>query len=238
MKIVRLKGGLGNQLFIIAKALHLREGEKIIIDARATSRKDRLPDIGLLRFLNFCYISASLSNLILRVAEKCGLLYKSKIYIDEYFQEPSTIELLKTENVEKLCAYLNLFPHNSRKECVVHIRLGDFLEYKPEELLSPDYYSKKLALVPKEYPIRIVTEASSDELMKFGFGAILNNDRVCISNNSEMLTDFKDIASAEIVICSNSTFCFWAAFLGHRLKQKKNVYLAPALIKFETVFET
>ena len=55
MKIFRLKGGLGNQLFIIAAALHARRIEHIFIDARPTHRIDRRPNLRLLQFLQFSY---------------------------------------------------------------------------------------------------------------------------------------------------------------------------------------
>jgi hypothetical protein len=236
LKIVRLKGGLGNQLFILSKALHMSKNEKIILDVRSTFRKDRLPNLELVTFLGFKHIGTSSSKYLLSLLEKLGLLQKCHFYIDDYFQEPSTVENLSPINAEKLCAFLNLFPHSIRKECVVHIRLGDFLAYKKEELLSVEYYNDMITMLPLNLPVRIVTEASREELENSGFQELLNDDRIILSNASDMLTDFRDIARAEFVIGSNSTFSFWAAYLGHSLIKKQKIWMGPALNKYERIF--
>lgn len=236
MKILRLKGGLGNQLFILSKALQLSKNESIIFDVRSTFRKDRLPNIDLVTFLGFKHIGTSFSKYILSALEKAGLLQKCQVYIDDYFQEPSTAANLSTADVEKLCAFLNLFPHSVRNECVVHIRLGDFLIYKKEELLTAEYYTNIIAILPLNLPVRIVTEASYEELANSGLSNLLNGDNITLSNTSDILTDFRDIARAEFVIGSNSTFCFWAAYLGNRLHKKQKIWMGPALKKYERIF--
>ena len=236
MKIFRLKGGLGNQLFILSKALQTSQHEMVLLDVRSTFRRDRLPNIELVKFLGFKHIGTSFSKYLLSTLEKAGLLQKCQAYIDDYFQEPSTLANLSTAHAEKLCAFLNLFPHTIRNECVVHIRLGDFLVYKKEEILTAEYYTDKIAMLPSKLPVRVVTEASREELSNAGFNNFLNNNNITISNTSNISTDLRNIARAEFVIGSNSTFCLWATYLGHRLNKKKKVWMGPALKQYEDIF--
>ena len=236
MKIIRLKGGLGNQLFILAAALYVRHTDRILVDARPTYRTDRKPNLDLIKFLNITYYHSGIISLVFRILDKLKLTNKIPFYIDDYFQTPDTLVNLSYANKMRFAAFLNLLPLQPVEMCAIHIRLGDFINQMPHEILPPEYYLDELVKVPLGLEVVIISDADKDELIKQGFSSLLQRQDVRLSSKTSMNEQFYELAAASHVIGSNSTFCLWATFLGNSLEKKKHVSLGPTFKIYESLF--
>lgn len=236
MKIYRLKGGLGNQLFIIAAALTTQRFERVCFDARPTYRTDRKPTLELLEFLNFTYFHKGIVAQFFRILDKLRFTNKLSVYQDEYFQSPDTLLRLSDIDKDRLSTFLNLLPLKPQAECVVHIRLGDFVNQMPDEVLAPKYYIEEIERLPDTLDISIISDADAEELIRNGYSSLLQRPNVSISSITSMNEHFKAIAAASHVIGSNSTFCLWATYLGHYILPKKHIKLGPTFKNFECCF--
>lgn len=234
MKVLRLKGGIGNQLFILGKALELQRSEKVFIYARPTHRKDRMPETQLVRFLSLQYSSTGLLSLALRSVEKLELLQRSKVYLDGYFQSPEDFSNIPADAFGKFSAYFGLFPFTQRPRVVLHIRLGDFLYAAPDQILAPEYYLEELdQIADPSLDVRVVSDADHETLINRGYGAILGRENVKLVKNKHRFFDFKYISESSHVIGSNSTYCFWATALGNRHHRKAYISVGPVLKPLE-----
>lgn len=101
---------------------------------------------------------------------------------------------------------------------VVHVRRGDFLQ---ENMLSREYYSKvaDCASLPVAH-YYFISKNKEDEVVLDGF-----KYKHSYVSSDGVIKDFSLIWSANTVICSNSTFCYWAAALG----ESKNVVVPSHL---------
>jgi Glycosyl transferase family 11 len=103
-----------------------------------------------------------------------------------------------------------------------HIRLGDFLAARPEEVLSGrvanvriplTWYQRVIERVREMYPdlpIQIFSDGREQEL-----NDILAIKGVTLRREPNDIGDLLALAQARLLIGSNSTFSRWAAFLGN-----------------------
>ena len=103
----------------------------------------------------------------------------------------------------------------------VHIRLGDFVQVQPEQIITGTVQNMRISLawydrvirrvrsVFPDLPIHIFSDGRAEEL-----GEILALEGVLLRREPTDIGDLLALAQAKLLIGSNSTFSRWAAFLG------------------------
>ncbi len=100
--------------------------------------------------------------------------------------------------------------HDNKDDVVVHVRLRDGMFELPFE-----YYKKSLSLI-KYNKLFICTDNPDHEFIKNfdPYNPIIIRHKDIFDPNAT-LGDFRFIMSFNKIICSQSTFCWWAAFLSN-----------------------
>ena len=235
--IVGISGGLGNQLFQLATAVQLRaEGYKVQLDTiynelnsfRATEIYEFATDLGIpikvrSSFLNGLLriqIAKKFYNLILRrntifESENFGSPFvpkeKRNCRLFGYWQtinsanaiQDSLSELLKSPRID---------------EIALHVRRGDYLseEHSLHGALHGKYYQKAIENLSQKTDFqKIVIFTDSPEVVKNEeWFQSLDKTKVRVSTSKEPWNTLLEMANYSAIICSNSTFSWWAAFIG------------------------
>lgn len=117
--------------------------------------------------------------------------------------------------------------------CLIHVRGGDFKNLK-NTALGPDYYNNSITYLRSTFGVNrfvaITDDASYAESIlpkdvKIFEGLYLsrNNHQARHHIGNDVEGDFLALMQAEYLIISNSSFCWWAAFLNTR----RQVVVAP-----------
>lgn len=94
------------------------------------------------------------------------------------------------------------------KDLVIHIRCGD---YTPGWRIHPEWYHK--IIENEQYDRLYIVMSPIDNEYLDGFKKY---NPIVVSNSTK--DDFLFLSSFDKMICSNSTFCWWAAFFGNPSK--------------------
>lgn len=108
--------------------------------------------------------------------------------------------------------FVEKFPCTEPDAIVMHLRLGDFWNKDVDSVIHPSWYQaclQKLKYQPGSRKLYLVVENKDDPLVRY----YAKFRPIIVSSNPK--DDFRLISSCGTVICSNSTFSWWAAFLGH-----------------------
>ena len=153
-------------------------------------------------------------------AVKCNKLTSNVLYdgffqSEQYFKDykEELISLFTVKQIYRkrfLLAYQQFFLTPS---IVVHYRSGDYGDWDGGDYRIPlNYYMKALSGIPKrnEYKLYVVSDDVSDAHSVFG-----SIDVDMYFSESE-IDDFQIMQNADILIISNSTFAWWAAYLNHK----------------------
>ena len=100
----------------------------------------------------------------------------------------------------------------------IHFRFGDYLTYGNETLggtnivLPEQYYLNAINHIKNisEYKVVVVT----DDVDNFGERLSIIKDKIIVSESEIM--DFQILLNADLLIISNSTFSWWAAYLNKK----------------------
>lgn len=136
----------------------------------------------------------------------------SIVVFNGYFQDSKEYNPYR-QNIKEM---FDLKPiQKNTEDIVVHLRLTDYLWRKNKWVISPLWY---IQLIKKEKyrNCYIVVEphvTNSDYLKYFN-----NIKGIKIVTGNTAAEDFEFIRSFDRIICSNSTFCWWAAFLSDASK--------------------
>jgi len=234
-KTVKIKGGLGNQLFQYAFAIFLKENLKININLdlswfdEQNSRKFQLNDFLKEPFIDVIRFNSSFYNKILsyRSEKFFSFLLKKKFYpptnyYDGYWQDIFFAQYLTLDKYFNKKILLNKF---SEDYYVIHLRRGDFLTSSLHHVLPDEHYLKYINLF-KDKTIYILSSDKNDSL---SFIKKINlNAKLIDCDDKEA---FSIIYNASGGIASNSTFCWWAIFLSecrnwflpYRWLKKRNI---------------
>lgn len=117
------------------------------------------------------------------------------------------------------------YPLNCNDSIVIHLRLGDCSN---ENINVHNDYTKFALMVSEihKLPIIIVTEELNHYCTQSLYNTLLEaGNSVSIANNQldEYQKDFDTIASAKVIVATNSTFSWWPSFLN---EFNPNVYIA------------
>jgi hypothetical protein len=103
---------------------------------------------------------------------------------------------------------------------VVHIRRTDYLNYGKRNISIPiDYFKRRLAEIKDLDSYKVIFLSDDMEYVK---SEIAPQPNFIFSHNNEII-DFQIIQHADIAIISNSSFSWWASYLG----KKDNTVYAP-----------
>lgn len=251
--VVRMCGGLGNQLFQMSASLYVAKKnivDSVDLDCRFldTYETPRNLEIGfLLKYIPNVNFNMSLSGFSktisrLRIAKLFNLNFlcfsfinssaelvrstqtptKNLFFLDGYFQDPILIEnVLDREYIFRSLArdfaylFKKIESNESKCKVALHIRRGDFITSKSAsktfKTVELDYYRQAIKKFPKNI-----------ELLVFGddpkITALFAKEISGINIGDFKLTsveEFTLLAMADHYIIANSTFSWWASYLGY-----------------------
>ncbi len=235
--VVEISGGLGNQLFQLAAAKNLdNQGYKVFIDSiyneingfRVTKINDFASALGIPAIKRSLFLKNLLKVAIVRKIY-VSKLRKNTIFEKMNFGKP----IISTNNMNfRLFGYWqNISLANEIRyrlsellksppidAIALHVRRGDYLS-KQHDLhgaLDGRYYLKALEkLNQKRSNQKIVIFTDSPEIVKQEeWIQLLNSSKVSFSDSIDPWETLMEMARYSTIICSNSTFSWWAAFIG------------------------
>ncbi|QSZ42370.1 alpha-1,2-fucosyltransferase [Sulfurimonas aquatica] len=241
MIIVRLAGGLGNQIFQLGAALlmaNVTKIKKIKIDDRAlgsyeAKHKNELFDFFDLNKIDLSFDVGSSLLTKIRIAKVFPFkVYKypfvsdsnfslalkrpnkSFILLDGYFQKS-----LKQEDFNREVSLLKkiIIPNNMKQkdECVVHIRGGDFVKLGWNSVTPIGYYIEAIKKMINDYGINKFNIVTDDRDYANSILNELNDLNFSYSYiGGSLKEDFNLIGSFNYRILSSSTFALWASAFG------------------------
>lgn len=248
MIIIRLAGGLGNQIFQLGAGLLLAQssGNRILFfDDSALNKYDSKRENELLNFFDFSKLeieivfkksfisSLRLPKLLPFNIQKYPFVSdknfqtvlhapnNSFAILDGYFQKCLTQE----DFDEEVKLLKNIFTVNmvvKKDGCIIHIRGGDFVKLGWNSATPKEYYVRAIETMKVNYNqnnFYIVTD--DRDYSKTILNELDLNYEFIGSNTYE---DFKLIGSFNFRILSSSTFALWASALGNN---KNNIVIAP-----------
>jgi len=239
MIIVKLAGGLGNQLFQYSFGQYIQNKYKlkVIYDISFYESKKRLshekltirnfPEIKLntIKYaglmLNIKIFKKSLNSIIVTENNLNNVKnYDNKIYIGNWQTYKFSLEikniLMRELNFEskELTNYINILNIvNYKTTATIHVRGTDILsggyggKFKP---LNENYYIKALNYFSNIERIVIVTDDP-----EYAKSLNFKSYPLQIISTEDVLVDFMVLRNAKNLICANSTFSWWAGFLGN-----------------------
>jgi hypothetical protein len=272
MIIVRISGGLGNQLFQLAFYNKLKReitGQEIKIDISFYEdqysllywlyRKSR--NIPSRKFM----FKEQLNNEVLDKVDLLLKLYKNKfkvrlVILLEYFIplkyifKLTNINIINENNIDDNKQneadqiydgywqniryiqnqeyyinrilkekYNNDFIDNKTHNIVLHVRRGDQATVSSSHIytiLDVDYYERAINYIKLHGEIFDVVTICSDDILwcKDNIKNLSGIDKINYSNSSSLIEDFLIMYNAKYLISSNSTFSWWAGYIGNSVK--------------------
>lgn len=228
-RVVKIKSGLGNQMFqyAYARERELLHGEKILYDlyffkSKQCNRKlKKVPHLKLyLADFNVFLPKASiLSSIFYRVLGRyySGYPYGEfrgirKELLSEFSLKSALPEIAKTIAKEK-------------NSVAVHIRRRDFVGNKKYDVVGADYFIRAAKYMNEKLGKPVFFVFSDDiqwvkknlKISKFG-------KVVFIDNNEHPTIDMMISSGAKNHIITNSTFAWWCAWLN---KNPKKIVVSP-----------
>lgn len=222
--ILDLKGGLGNQLFILSLAKKLeKSGFVVLLDVSFYSQSNdyqRNVEVDLKLFqkkiisFNHDLIFKLLNRKIEEIDSIDELSIKKFTRFKGYYADANFIDknyLLNT---------LNIQPEKQNNSLMIHIRRCDY--EKLHIALSKDYFIRGIELFLNSSnleKIDIFTDDNNFELADYSLQKFPINN-IFKPNNMAPLETLKTMTSYQNYLISNSTFSFFAAYLGQKINSQ------------------
>ena len=154
-----------------------------------------------------------------------------------YFQRRQYVDAVGTELIHSLSkskVFAQLFSYPANNNIAVHIRFGDYLTNLETKnfhgLTSISYYVEAVRLLQTSHDYdKIVIysdnrqKALSDFTSEYGTG----KSQISISSGVNEYEDLASISSSKGIVISNSTFSWWAAWIGTQLHDCRVVTPRP-----------
>lgn len=248
--ILRMAGGLGNQLFELAYAINQAKKNKIesiILDDSSLSSYKAKHTNHLKKFFDFTNLEQSIkykNSFItkLRLPRFFGFKFtkwflvsdKNKDYV-KFFHSTTILDgyfiwALNQNDFDETCSILknyllepisNTYDDN---ECVIHIRGGDFVELGWNKLTPDSYYLNAMNIMASKYNIKKFIVITDD--IKYAKSLLTQSSYQYEVQNNDMKTDFYTIANAPMKIIGGSSFAIWASALGY--DNNDGILIAPS----------
>ena len=112
---------------------------------------------------------------------------------------------------------------NEHKSCSLHVRRGDYLRFAATfEHLDLEYYTSVLQKIPTDHTILVM----SDDIQQVQreFKSYRGSHQLIFIQDTCSVIDFYIMYLCETNIISNSTFSWWASYLGDEFDQKVVYY--------------
>ncbi|MEI6843444.1 MAG: alpha-1,2-fucosyltransferase [bacterium] len=253
MIILRLKGGIGNQMFqySFGRTLALKYKTPLILDLSWYTRADRKY---ALNTLNIKYNLKITNRFVMRAIK---MILKPKIFDDtnsvkdiaenakkiivvdgyweksKYFQDEKINEILKKElspkkTSDKFSRYVQEIDINN--SIAVHVRRGDLLrDTDTWYVLSEKYFLNGIQTIVEKAQIKspkIVIFSEDIEWCKEMLAGTIQRSDVTVFNDAE-ISDFEQMllmSKYKYLVISNSTYSWWSAFIN---KNYGKIIVAP-----------
>ncbi len=248
MVIVRIVGGLGNQMFqyAYAKALQ-KKGYNVKIDISKFKKYKLHGGYQLDKFKIDLETSNTLSNILTRIGFRRSIKEKSllfnedflnipeKAYVKGYFQTEkyfySIRDILLKQFVLKkeIASTTNKYKKSIEAEknsCSIHVRRGDFITNekasKVHGICDLDYYEKSIKFLESQYN-NIYFFVFSDDIAWVKNNLKLKN-AIYINHKTIPHEDMYLMSLCRFNITANSSFSWWGAWLNDH---KNKVVISP-----------
>jgi hypothetical protein len=248
MIIVRIIGGIGNQMFqyAYAKALE-KSGKKVKLDLSKIKYYKLHGGYQLHKYNINLQEANSISTFLSKIGipktvKEKSLLFDKNIkeidknaYVKGYFQtEKYFKEIRKTllkeftitkDNSESTKSYVQQIT-NSQNSCSLHIRRGDYVSNKKTNNIhgtcSLDYYKKAIATIKKKQK-NIQFYIFSDDIVWTKKNLIVKN-AIYVDHKCSPHEDMYLMSLCKNNITANSSFSWWGAWLN---KNQDKIVISP-----------
>ena len=222
---VKVGGGLGNQLFQIAAAYSYckKYNKKLYIDISDWSASQGKNPITYKNsiFKNFEYNLFSTPDVTQIVEEDLNYkelpFYDGNVSLNGYFQSLKYFDDCTSEFINKLHLPSIDISFIQEKNVAFHIRRGDYISFSHiYNVCTTEYFNSQFEKF-KDYQINVFTDSPDIVCEEFK-----NKKFNLIISNSE-LEDLTLMSLHTNIVCSNSSFSWWASLLG----SKKDSIIVP-----------
>lgn len=256
MIIIKFQGRLGNQIFQYAFALSTAKKIKtILLIDKSNADNSFFKYFNINSVANIKYVNNNLVKFFKKRYKKIHQTgndtpisikntINNNVYYDGFFQSEEYFENIKSIILKKMTIkkrYVDLFQEKygqlflDNKILAIHCRLGDYLEWGSDTLggknlsLPVSYYRNSLKRIKnlEDYKIIVVTDDIENIKNKFDF----ISDKMIVSSSE--IIDFQILQNSNKIIISNSSFSWWAAYLG----KSKKVYAPKYWLGFKVNFD-
>lgn len=227
-RVIRLRGGIGNQLFILCEVIkRLKLGERIYVDENTGFVKDKYRRSSILEHLDIkftrapmilCYCLLAIDRFVLNFVNR-------SIYLNDYFQFQ-----IADDVVERVMAVLNIKQYNN--DLAGNCALLHFRDYKglseDHSNLQNEYYAKAIECLKQKGITSFHVAGENDAILTeeelqalVGDCTIRLLDFNGYSDFEELLylSNYKDIA------ISNSTYAWWIARFSTMKNSRVTIYM-------------
>jgi hypothetical protein len=238
--ILRISGGIGNQLFQYAYALATAQNigkqvklsiysyyqNQFFLFGRKYSAKRNLRITDLLGSQHITSISDYKANffldLLLKIRffrkKRFRLLYSQfteKLVLDGYFQSELEFSISKSIlfELQDLFRKTNPKKYNLLDRCAIHVRAGDLLNQPWNQLCDERYYADAIFYINSNFGITHFDIVTEDKLFANNLLSNINYVTLKTMPPSDEVSDFKTLTEYPYIICANSTFSWWASIL-------------------------
>ncbi|MBC7429401.1 MAG: alpha-1,2-fucosyltransferase [Bacteriovorax sp.] len=228
MKFLRLKGGLGNQIFQVMHALlKSSDQESIYVDVSIFGKEfekdyaggefyvDRVLSIEAKKNLKYINARHEASSFFWKIAG----IFKNHCF-DGYYSDVSGLP--QSINYRKYFDLTNDYNLNvDQSSVLIHVRKGDYTNSVNAKIYfncEPDYFAKAAELISaKVSNPKFFIMSNDNDWVRKNFNFL--KDYTILEINDPVLS-FKVMGQFSNFIISNSTFSWWPAFL----TKSQNVY--------------
>ena len=241
MIVVRLKGGLGNQMFqyALGRVLSLKNNTKLKLDIsffnlnfKSITKRTYNLDVFNVKaeITRSSYLIFMLRRIFKSNGQEKSFQFDKRIlsiggnaYLDGYWQSPRYFEGFE-EVVRRDFTLKNVLLHNTKilaeeikssNSLGIHVRRGDYVGNKNYEVVNNDYYRKGIEIISEKTKVEKIYVFSDDiEWCKKNIKFDIST--IFVGNDSAGVKGEGNIylmSLCQNFVIPNSTFSWWAAWL-------------------------
>ena len=150
-------------------------------------------------------------------------------FIYGYFQDANLISKVSSIIEERLLQsnLTDLSEISSKKhEVVIHRRLGDFLLISEIGIVAEKYFLDAYEILDISDKVNVFLVTDSPQMAQEQFWDLGLNVKITENHERGIFEDFKAMYSSDCLVISNSTFSWWAGYLG-KLNCESKIIVAP-----------